>query len=92
MSLTWADLNGADLTGARWPAAEPVPEGWMTDGESGRPEPAGQLPEVIAAAGPPGRGQPDQLPVRRRGSPAEIPGQFGQRILHGSPPRPPWPR
>jgi hypothetical protein len=47
----------------------------MTDGESGRLEPAGQLPEVIAAAGPRGRGQPDQLPVRRLGSPAEIPGQ-----------------
>jgi hypothetical protein len=35
----------------------------MTDGESGRLEPAGQLSEVIAAAGPRGRGQPDQLPI-----------------------------
>lgn len=64
----------------------------MMDGESGRLEPAGQLSEVIAAAGPRGRGQPDQLPVRRLGSPAEIPGQFGQRTLHGSQPKLPWPR
>jgi uncharacterized protein YjbI with pentapeptide repeats len=51
-ALTGADLTGADLTGARldrarWPTAEPVPEGWRTD-ESGRLERAGQLSEVTA--------------------------------------------
>lgn len=35
--LVSANLAGADLTdGAMWPTAEPVPEGWMLDGESGR--------------------------------------------------------
>jgi Pentapeptide repeats (8 copies) len=34
--LDGADLTGADLTGARWPADAPIPEGWKLDAESGR--------------------------------------------------------
>jgi Pentapeptide repeats (8 copies) len=55
--LTGADLTGADLAGANltdatltgaWsPTAEPVPEGWMIDGESGRLKAAGRLSEVM---------------------------------------------
>ena len=42
-----ADLTDADLAGARWPAAEPVPEGWVMDGDSGQLKRARQLSEVM---------------------------------------------
>jgi uncharacterized protein YjbI with pentapeptide repeats len=55
--LTGADLTGAkirraglglaDLTYARWPAAEPAPKGWMVD-DTGRLKRAGRLSEVTA--------------------------------------------
>ena len=41
---TLTALTGADLTGARWAATEPFPEGWTVD--SGRLKRAGQLSEV----------------------------------------------
>ena len=47
-NLTDARLIGADLTGVIWPTAEPVPEGWMADSDSGRLKRAGQLSEVTA--------------------------------------------
>jgi hypothetical protein len=46
--LTDTGLTAADLTRAMWPAAEPVPEGWMIDGDSGRLKRAGRLSEVTA--------------------------------------------
>ena len=56
-NLTAADLTGADLTdtrladanltGARRPATEQLPAGWIPDGDSGRLKRAGQLSEVI---------------------------------------------
>lgn len=45
-----------------------------------------------AAASPRGRSEPDQLLVRHLSSPAEIRGQFGQRLLHASQPKPSGPR
>jgi len=44
--LGGADLT-ADLTGARWPEAETVPEGWVIDGASGRLKHAVELSEVM---------------------------------------------
>jgi uncharacterized protein YjbI with pentapeptide repeats len=53
--LAGADLTRADLAGVRWPTAEPVPEGWIVDSDSGglKRRPAislstGQLSEVMA--------------------------------------------
>ena len=46
--LASANLARAELTGATWPTADPAPEGWMIDGESGVLKPAGQLSEVTA--------------------------------------------
>ena len=47
-NLTGADLTRVNLTRARWSAAEPVPEGWTIERESGRLKSAGQLSEVTA--------------------------------------------
>lgn len=46
-NLSGANLSGANLTEARWPTAEPVPEGWIVDSDSGRLKRAGQLSEVM---------------------------------------------
>jgi uncharacterized protein YjbI with pentapeptide repeats len=40
-NLNGATLTGADLTDARWPEGELVPEGWRLDTGSGRLEQAG---------------------------------------------------
>jgi uncharacterized protein YjbI with pentapeptide repeats len=40
-NLNGATLTGADLTDARWPEGELVPEGWRLDAGSGRLEQAG---------------------------------------------------
>jgi Pentapeptide repeats (8 copies) len=45
--LTSANLTGANLTAAVWRTAEPAPEGWMVDGDSGRLKRAGQLSEIM---------------------------------------------
>ena len=42
-----AGLTDADLTGAMSPAAEPVPDGWMVDGDSGRLMRARQLSAAV---------------------------------------------
>jgi hypothetical protein len=52
--------------------------------DEGRPS-ADQGYEVGCVDGAPAGSAPDQAPL----FPAEIPGQFGQRILHASQPRPP---
>jgi hypothetical protein len=46
--LTDPALTDAVLTDVRWPTAEPIPQGWMPDGDSGRLKRAGQLSEVTA--------------------------------------------
>jgi hypothetical protein len=46
-NLTRADLTRADLDGARWPAAEPVPGGWVIEGDPGRLKRASQLSGVM---------------------------------------------
>jgi hypothetical protein len=43
-----ATFIGADFTGVRWPVGEPVPEGWMIDGDSHWLKRKGQLSEVMA--------------------------------------------
>ena len=45
---TRTNLTGANLTGALWPTAEPIPGGWMVDEKyrTGRLKRAGQLSEV----------------------------------------------
>jgi pentapeptide repeat protein len=45
--LILADLRHTDLTGAKWPEGAPVPNGWMTDGDTGPLKRAGRLSEVM---------------------------------------------
>ena len=50
VSFDGAEFSGRYVTFdyARWTTAQPVPEGWMIDGESGYLRPAGRLSEVMA--------------------------------------------
>src|SRR5207249_1414366 len=45
--LAATHFTGAHLTGARWPEYEPIPEGWVIDGDSGRLKPAGELSAAV---------------------------------------------